>query len=43
MEELTELNGIISSVIYRNDENGYAVLRLEQDNGEMSTVVGCFP
>ena len=43
MEELTELNGIISSVIYRNDENGYAVLRLEQDNGEMTTVVGCFP
>lgn len=43
MEELTELNGIISSVIYRNDENGYAVIRMEQDNGEMTTVVGCFP
>ena len=43
MEELCELNGIISSVIYRNDENGYAVLRMEQDNGEMTTVVGCFP
>lgn len=43
MTELSEINGIISSVIYRNDENGYAVLRLEQDNGEMTTVVGCFP
>ncbi len=43
MEELAELNGIISSVIYRNDENGYAVIRMEQDNGEMTTVVGCFP
>ncbi|MDO4815325.1 MAG: ATP-dependent RecD-like DNA helicase [Bacillota bacterium] len=43
MEELTELNGIISSVIYRNDENGYAVIRMEQDSGEMTTVVGCFP
>lgn len=43
MEELTELNGIISSVIYRNDENGYAVLRMEQDTGELTTVVGCFP
>lgn len=43
MEELAQINGIISSVIYRNDENGYAVLRIEQDNGEMTTVVGCFP
>jgi len=43
MDELKELNGTISSVIYRNDENGYAVLRMEQDNGEITTVVGCFP
>lgn len=43
MEELAQINGIISSIIYRNDENGYAVLRIEQDNGEMTTVVGCFP
>ena len=43
MPELTEINGIISSVIYRNDENGYAVLRLSLDNGEMTTAVGCFP
>lgn len=43
MDELAQINGIISSVIFRNDENGYAVLRLEQDNGEMTTAVGCFP
>lgn len=43
MEELTELNGTIDSVIYRNDENGYAVIRVSLDNGETTTVVGCFP
>ena len=43
MVELTEINGIISSVIYRNDENGYAVVRLEQDIGEIITAVGCLP
>ncbi len=43
MVEQAEINGIISSVIYRNDENGYAVVRLEQDNGEMTTAVGCLP
>ena len=43
MEELDQINGIISSVIYRNDENGYAVLRLDCDDGETVTVVGCFP
>ncbi len=43
MVELTEINGIISSVIYRNDENGYAVVRIEQDIGEIVTAVGCLP
>ena len=43
MDELAQINGIISSVIFRNDENGYAVLRVEQDSGEQTTVVGCFP
>ncbi len=43
MVELTEINGIISSVIYLNDENGYAVVRMETDSGEMLTAVGCLP
>lgn len=43
MVELTEINGIISSVIYLNDENGYAVVRMETDSGEMVTAVGCLP
>lgn len=43
MVELTEINGIISSVIYLNDENGYAVVCMETDSGEMVTAVGCLP
>lgn len=43
MVEQTEINGIISSVIYLNDENGYAVVRMETDSGEMVTAVGCLP
>lgn len=43
MNELTEINGIVISVIYRNDENGYAVIRIELDNGDTATAVGCLP
>ena len=43
MVEQTEINGIIRSVIYLNDENGYAVVRMETDSGEMVTAVGCLP
>lgn len=43
MVEQTEINGIISSVIYLNDENGYAVVRMKTDSGEMVTAVGCLP
>ena len=43
MVEQTEIDGIISSVIYLNDENGYAVVRMETDSGEMVTAVGCLP
>lgn len=41
--ELIELSGTIDSVIYKNEENGYTVLRLRDGNGENVTVVGCFP
>ena len=40
---LTDLNGTVDSVIYKNEENGYTVLRLRDGNGETVTVVGCFP
>lgn len=42
-EELLELSGSVSQVIYKNEENGYTVLRLTDGNGETVTVVGCFP
>lgn len=41
--ELIELAGSVDSVIYKNEENGYTVLRLVDSNGEHVTVVGCFP
>ena len=41
--ELIELAGSVDSVIYKNEENGYTVLRLVDTNGELVTVVGCFP
>lgn len=41
--ELIELTGNVDSVIYKNEENGYTVLRLVDSNGELVTVVGCFP
>ncbi len=41
--ELLELSGTVDSIIYKNEENGYTVLRLTDGNGETVTVVGCFP
>lgn len=40
---LSELVGTISSVIFTNEENGYTVLRVQNDSGEDVTVVGCIP
>ena len=41
--ELIELSGTVENIIYKNEENGYTVLRLKNDSGELVTVVGCFP
>lgn len=41
--ELLEISGTVNSVIYKNEENGYTVLRLTDGNDESVTVVGCFP
>ena len=43
MQELSEINGTVSTVIFRNDENGYGVVKLELDSGENVTAVGCLP
>ena len=40
--ELIFLEGTVSSVIYRNEENGYTILRLKAGQGEI-TAVGCMP
>lgn len=41
--ELLELSGTVENIIYKNEENGYTVLRMTDSNGENVTVVGCFP
>ena len=43
MEELTACEGTVHSVIFQNAENGYTVLRLLTEEGEVVTVVGCIP
>ena len=43
MEELTCCAGTVHSVIFQNAENGYTVLRLLTEEGEVITVVGCIP
>ena len=43
-QEPLRLEGKVDSVVYRNDENGYTVLRLlAQGVDEPTTVVGCMP
>lgn len=35
--------GTVLSVVFQNEENGYAVLRLVTEDGELITLVGCVP
>ncbi len=43
-EDTLRLQGKVDSVVYRNDENGYTVLRLLAEGlDEPATVVGCMP
>ena len=37
------IDGTILQVIFQNEENGYTVLRLTTDDGEVVTVVGTIP
>ena len=43
MEELVTREGTVHSLIFQNAENGYTVLRLLTEEGEVVTVVGCIP
>ena len=42
-QEYLSLAGTVSAIIYQNEENGYTVLRLDVDEDEETTVVGCIP
>ena len=42
-KELESIVGRIDSVIFRSDETGYAVLRVDIDDEDLITVVGCIP
>lgn len=37
------IRGTVQSIVYQNSENGYAVLRILTENGEVITVVGTIP
>lgn len=41
--EYEELVGTVISVVYKNDESGYTVLSVRDENEEKKTVVGLFP
>ena len=43
MDEQETVIGTISSVVYQNEDNGYAVVRLVTEEGELITLVGCIP
>ncbi len=45
MEERTldKVVGRVRAVVFRNEENGYTVLHLDEDNGDASVIVGCLP
>ncbi len=43
MTDLEILQGIIGAVVFHNPDNGYAVLRLQCENGQTVTVVGTIP
>jgi exodeoxyribonuclease V alpha subunit len=41
-KEFARVEGVVAAVIFRNKENGYAVLRVKSDGGDV-TAVGCMP
>ncbi len=43
MDTLCTYEGDVHSLIFQNAENGYTVLRLLTDDGEVINVVGCIP
>ena len=43
MGERCTVEGTVQHVIFQNEENGYTVLGLLTEEGELVTVVGCIP
>ncbi len=43
MEQRTTLIGTVLGVVFQNKENGYTVLRVVTEDGELVTAVGCIP
>ena len=43
MNESNSMTGSVSAVLFRNEENGYTVLKLDCDGQGQVTVVGCMP
>ena len=41
--EMEILQGAVAAVVYQNYDNGYSVLRLRSDTGDLVTVVGTIP
>lgn len=42
-QEQIKIEGVCEAVIFRNDDNGYAVLRVNTKSGDSFTAVGCVP
>ena len=42
-KQLDTLEGVVEDIIYKNDENGYTVARVELDDGGAITIVGAMP
>ena len=42
-QESQMIQGTVLAVIYQNPENGYSVLKLRTEDGELVTVVGTIP
>ncbi|WP_186428756.1 ATP-dependent RecD-like DNA helicase [Clostridium sp. BSD9I1] len=40
---MEEIQGIVDSIIFKNDENGYVVARLKDNKSYYTTFVGCIP
>ena len=43
MAERSTVEGAVQSLIFQNEDNGYTVLSLLTDDGELVTAVGCIP